>query len=224
MSLHDGHRARKKNQFLQSGLDSFADHEALELLLYYAIPRRDTNPTAHLLLKKFGSLDGVLNANVEELQQVEGVGASAAVLLTLCAQLVRRSMRATAKETLLNTVERCGRYFLPLLRGERREVLYQACLDGKGKLLICKKLSEGDVDSAMFSVRQVVHNALLYDASAVVLAHNHLSGVALPSEEDRIATRRVRAALKELNIDLMDHIIVADGDFVSMNQSGMLWR
>lgn len=222
MGIHDGHRARKKEQFLQTGLDSFADHEALELLLFYAIPRRDTNPTAHLLLQKFGSLEGVLNASVEELQSVEGVGKSAAILLSMVPAIMRRSMRATTKEKILNSVERCGKYFLELLRHERREVLYQACLDGKGKLIVCKKLSEGTADSAAFSVRQVVENALVADASMVVLAHNHVSGVALPSESDCVVTRRVREALRAVDIQLMDHVIVADNDFVSMNQSGLL--
>lgn len=222
MGIHDGHRARKKEQFLQTGLDSFADHEALELLLFYAIPRRDTNPTAHLLLQKFGSLDGVFNASAEELQSVEGVGESAAILLSMMPALMRRSMRTTGKEKILNSVERCGKYFLELLRHERREVLYQACLDAKGKLIVCKKLSEGTADSAAFSVRQVVENALVADATMVVLAHNHVSGIALPSESDCVVTRRVRDALRAVDIQLMDHIIVADNDFVSMNQSGLL--
>ena len=222
MGIHDGHRARKKEQFLQTGLDSFADHEALELLLFYAIPRRDTNPTAHLLLQKFGSLDGVFNASAEELQSVEGVGESAAILLSMMSALMRRSMRTTGKEKILNSVERCGKYFLELLRHERREVLYQACLDAKGKLIVCKKLSEGTADSAAFSVRQVVENALVADATMVVLAHNHVSGIALPSESDCVVTRRVRDALRAVDIQLMDHIIVADNDFVSMNQSGLL--
>lgn len=222
MGIHDGHRARKKEQFLQTGLDSFADHEALELLLFYAIPRRDTNPTAHLLLQKFGSLDGVFNASAEELQSVEGVGESAAILLSMMSALMRRSMRTTGKEKILNSVERCGKYFLELLHHERREVLYQACLDAKGKLIVCKKLSEGTADSAAFSVRQVVENALVADATMVVLAHNHVSGIALPSESDCVVTRRVRDALRAVDIQLMDHIIVADNDFVSMNQSGLL--
>lgn len=222
MGIHDGHRARKKQQFLQAGLDSFADHEVLELLLYYAIPRRDTNPIAHALLKKFGSLEGVFHATVEELQQVEGVGESAALLLSLLPEAISRSERSSKSEKILNTVEKCGKYFLALLDHERREILYQACLDAKGKLIVCKKLSEGNADSAAFSVRQVVRNALLSDASMVVLAHNHISGVALPSESDRIVTRRVREALRGLDIELMDHIIVSDGDYVSMNQSGML--
>ena len=222
MGIHDGHRARKKEQFLRMGPDSFADHEVLELLLFYAIPRRDTNPIAHALLNKFGSLEGVLHAEPEDLQRIEGVGESAALLLTLLPAVMRRALRVPVKEKILNSVELCGKYFLNLLKNERREVLYQLCLDAKGKLLTCKKLAEGNVDSAPFSVRQVVENALLSDASMVVLGHNHMSGVALPSESDRIVTRHAKLALQALDIQLMDHIIVSDGDFVSMNQSGML--
>ena len=222
MGLHDGHRARKKEQFRQHGLDGFADHEVLELVLYYAIPRRDTNETAHRLLQKFGSLQNVLNANVEELQKVEGVGENAALLLTLLPAVSKRALRSTGRERVLNSVDTCGRYFMTLLGQERQETLYQACLDAKGKLLSCKRLSQGSADCTALSVRQVVENALLSDASAVVLAHNHPSGVALPSDEDRAVTLWVRDALQAVDIRLLDHIIVADGDFVSMNQSGYL--
>ena len=171
---------------------------------------------------KFGSLEGVLNASLEELQSVEGVGENAAILLSLLPAISRRAMRTTGREKILNSVERCGKYFLDLLRHERREILYQVCLDGKGKLIMCKKLSEGNADSAAFSVRQVVETALVSDASIVVLGHNHVSGVALPSESDCVATRRVREALRAVDVQLMDHIIVSDNDFVSMNQSGLL--
>ena len=101
-------------------------------------------------------------------------------------------------------------------------MLYQACLDGKGKLILCKKLADGNIDSAALSVRQVVSNAVLHEAAAVVLAHNHPSGVALPSENDRAVTLLVRDALRMMDIRLLDHIVVADGDFVSMAQSGFL--
>ena len=123
---------------------------------------------------------------------------------------------------VLNSVDKCGRFFLELLAQQRQETLYQACLDAKGKLLSCKQLSQGSADCTALSVRQVVENALLSDASAVVLAHNHPSGVALPSENDRAVTLWVRDALNTMDIRLLDHIIVADGDFVSMNQSGYL--
>ena len=222
MGIHDGHRSRKRQQFLQHGADSLADHELLELALFYAIPRRDTNELAHRLIGQFGSLQNVFLAPLEELQKVEGVGESAAILLHLLPEIVKRANQKPNRERNLGSVEKCGTYFLRLLGGEHREVLYQLCLDGKGKLLACRQLSAGDMDSAALSVRQVVNNALTCGASAVVLGHNHPSGVALPSEEDIAVTLRVRDALKTLDIRLLDHIIVADGDYVSMAQSGFL--
>ena len=222
MGLHDGHRERKKQQFLRRGADSFADHELLELMLFYAIPRCDTNVTAHRLLETFGSLQGVFGASTEALQKVEGIGENAAILLHLVPDLMKRVRQTPQKERNLSSVEKCGNYFLRLLGDEQRELLYQLCLDSKGKLLACRQLSSGNMDSAALSVRQVVNNALTCDASAVVLGHNHPSGVALPSEEDRVATLRVRDALKALDIRLFDHIVVADSDYVSMAQSGLL--
>ena len=222
MGLHDGHRERKKQQFLHHGADSFSDHELLELILYYAIPRRDTNELAHRLLQQFGSLRNVFLASVEELKKVEGVGESAAILLHLLPEIGKRVQQSGMKERNLNSTEKCGNYFLRLFVGENHEVLYQLCLDGKGKLLNCRQLSQGDMDSAALSVKQVVSNALSCGASAVVLGHNHPSGVALPSEEDIAVTLRVRDALKALDIRLLDHIIVADGDYVSVAQSGFL--
>lgn len=222
MGLHDGHRRRKREQFLQHGLDSFAEHEVLELLLFYAIPRRDTNETAHLLLKKFGSLRGVLGAPAEELKKVEGVGENAAAFLALISAVERRARRTDADEKILNSVESVGKFFLRLLCDERREVLYQVCLDAKGKMINYYRLASGTASVAPVSVREVVENALRCDASGVLLGHNHPSGVALPSEEDRQITLQIRQALDTMGILLVDHIVVADGDFVSMAASGML--
>ena len=222
MGLHDGHRQRKREQFLRHGLDGFADHEVLELLLFYAIPRCDTNETAHRLLEKFGSLRGVFSAPEEELRKVKGVGAGAALLLTLLPAVEQRVYRDSREEKILNSVERVGDFFLQLLRDERREVLYQVCLDAKGKLINYTRLSSGTATAAPVSVREVVENALRCDASRVVLGHNHPSGVALPSEEDRQITLQISHALATMGIELMDHIVVADGDFVSMAASGIL--
>lgn len=222
MGLHDGHRQRKKTQFLQQGLESFADHEVLELLLYYAIPRRDTNELAHRLLQKFGTLRGVLQASTEELQQVEGVGENTAVFLTLLPAVASRLQQETFRDRVLNSVESAGAFFLYLLASERREVLYQVNLDAKGKLLNYRRLSSGTAAMTPVSVREVVENALHADASRVLLGHNHPSGVALPSEEDRQVTLQIQQALSTMGIVLSDHIVVADGDFVSMAASGML--
>lgn len=223
MSLHNGHRARKREQFNKHGLDAFADHEVLELLLFYAIPRIDVNPIAHRLMERFGSLDGVLSAPLEELMRVEGVGESAATLIRLIFPLCRRvRTAATASPVILDTTERVGAYFLDVFFGEKTEKLYEACLDAKGKLLSLHGLSEGGVDRTTLNMRRVVENALSSNASAVVLAHNHPSGIALPSEEDTLATMQIDAALRAVGVRLVDHVITADEDFVSLRQSGVL--
>ena len=223
MGIHDGHREKMRQRFMTGGLDAFADHEILELLLYYAIPRRDTNPIAHALMERYGSLPAVLAAPMEDLKRTEGIGESAAVLLHLVPQVCRRARLAqVGEDQVLNSSERAGAYLLECFDGEGREVIYQLCLDRKGKLLACKRLGEGSVASADLDVRRLVENAILTGASAVILAHNHPSGVALPSDGDYTATMRVRAALNAIGIELADHIIVADGDFVSMADSGYL--
>lgn len=223
MGIHDGHREKMRRRFLKGGLDNFADHEALELLLYYAIPRKDTNPIAHTLMNRYGSLSAVLAAPAEDLKKVEGIGESAAVLLKLAAQIGTKARLADMeKETVLNTVTRVGNYLMELFDGESNEKVYQLCLDRKGKLLSCKRLNEGGVANAELDVRRVVENAILTHASGVVISHNHPSGVALPSAEDITATHRVKRALETIGVTLVDHIIVADRDFVSLEQSGHL--
>ena len=224
MGIHDGHREKMRRRFLSGGLEQFADHEALELLLYYAIPRRDTNPIAHALIDRYGSLSAVLAAPVEDLQKVEGIGESAAILLKLVPRLCAKARLADAdrQELILNTASRARAYLLERFYGEQNEVIYQLCLDRKGKLLACKKLGEGSIASAALDVRKLVENAILHSASSVVLAHNHPSGIASPSHEDYAATDRARNALETIGVALADHIIVADGDFVSLAESGYL--
>ena len=223
MGIHDGHREKMRQRFLKGGLDSFADHEALELRRYYAGHRRDTSTSAHALVGLHGYLSAVLTAPVEDLQKVEGIGESAAILLKLAPQLYRKAKLSDAEqETVLSSVERVGAYLLERFAGEKNEVVYQLCLDRKGRLLACKKLGEGGIASADLDVRRLVENAILTGASAVILSHNHPSGVALPSRDDYAATDRAKAALNVVGVALTDHIIVADGDFVSMADSGYL--
>ena len=157
MSIHDGHREKMRQRFLTTGLDGFADHEALELLLYYALPRRDTNPIAHALMERYGSLAAVLSAPVEDLQKVSGIGESSAILLKLTAQLYRKARLAeTELETALTSSEQVGTYLLERFAGEQKEVVYQLCLDRKGKLLVCKHLGDGDATSVLLDIRRIV--------------------------------------------------------------------
>ncbi len=223
MGIHDGHRHRKREQFLRNGLDGFADHETLELLLFYAIPRKDTNELAHNLLEYFGSLRAVLSAPAEELERWPCIGENAAALLKLVPAIYQRSQTPAEEEQILNSVENTGRFFMRVFQGVTREVLLQACLDAKGRVLCCKKLSEGGVNQATTNIRTIMENAIFSGASGVILSHNHPSGIALPSREDVTMTLQVRNALQTVDVELVDHVIVADNDFVSMAANGTLF-
>jgi DNA repair protein RadC len=221
MSVHTGHRQRKKDLFLQQGPDGFADHELLEMLLFYAIPRRDTNELAHSLLEQYGTLNAIWSASPEELERFPGVGHNTAVLLKLAPAVCRRN--TADKAVILNSVNKVGAFFVQKFGdGDTFETLYQACLDRKGRLLACKNVSKGSSNSAAVSVRTIVQNALSTGASGVILAHNHPSGVALPSREDVAMTLQTRDALRVVEVELVDHVVVADGDFVSMAENGTL--
>ncbi len=221
MSIHDGHRQRLKERFLTEGLDSFTDVQVLELLLFYAVPRQDTNPIAHALLGRFGSLSQVLDAQVPELEKVPGIGHNAATLLRLVTEVGRFYQVDRMMHTqILPTVEKCGEYLVPFFYGRRNETVFLLCLDAKCKVLCCKEIGEGSVNSAGVPIRRIVETALGCNATTVVLAHNHPSGLALPSGEDVQTTHRVAAALNAVEIALADHIVVADEDFVSIVQSG----
>lgn len=222
MNIHKGHREHMRARFLQNGLEGFADHEALELLLYYAIPQKDTNPLAHALMERYGSLSAVLAAPIEDLEKIDGIGERTAILLRMV-PLLEQKARLSETEWVLDTTERLGTYLLNRFSQERDEVVFQLCLDRKGRLLACKRLGEGGTASVDLDVRRLVENALLTSASVVVLAHNHPSGVALPSPEDYVATDKARSALDTVGVDLADHIIVADRDFVSLADSGCFY-
>ncbi len=155
MPVHEGHRSRKKEQFRAHGLDAFADHEVLELLLYYAVPRQDTNPIAHRLMEKFGSLDAVFAADRAALEEVEGIGENASTLISLMFPLMRRIRASSgAHEAILSDTEQAGAYFLDLFLGEREEKLYEACLDAKGRLLACHLVAEGDTERVQLNNAQ----------------------------------------------------------------------
>lgn len=221
MSIHKDHRQRVRERYLKEGLDGFSEVQVLELLLFYVIPRQDTNPIAHRLLKRFGSLYQVLEAPVEELEKVEGIGPNAALLLSLITAVARvYAVNRTEKQKILRTIEDCGEYLKSFFIGRRSEMVYLLCLDAKCKVLGCREIGEGSVNSANVPIRRIVETALGLNATSVVLAHNHPSGIALPSGEDVLTTHRVAAALSTVDIVLVDHIIVADDDYVSMVQSG----
>jgi DNA repair protein RadC len=220
-SVHGGHRDRLRERFRQHGLDNFDDHTVLELLLFHAIPRRDTNEIAHALMSSFGTLAEVFDAPYEELLKVQGVGETAALLIKLIPQAARRyQISRTGVTAILNSSRRAGEFLLPYFFSEQDEVVYLVCLDAKCKVLGCKRLFRGGVNSATVNTRKIVETALAFNATSVILAHNHTSGIALPSPEDKVTTQRIMEALSSVDIVLAYHIIVADGDFISFSDNG----
>jgi len=223
MSIHAGHRTRLREQFLAHGLDTFADHQALELLLSFAIPRRDVNPIAHALMKHFGTLSAVFEASPQDLLEVDGLGEQSVTLIRLVTALGRRYQLDRAKaDRILDSTERTGQFVAPLFHGLTDEAVYLVCLDGSLRVTHYEKLAEGSVNALSFSIRRAVEIALKRKAVYVVLAHNHPSGLAIPNVTDIATTEQLINALAPLGIRLADHIIVAGDDFVSMRDSGHL--
>ena len=219
-NVHGGHRERLKNRFLQEGLAHFNEHQVLELLLFYCIPRQDTNPIAHALLDHFGSLQQVMEATPAELKKVAGMGDGAATFISLLNEFNRYyQVNKASTGVILNTVKECGQYLMPFFYGRRNETVYLLCLDAKGKVLCCKEVGEGSVNSAAVPIRRIVEMALGANATSAVLAHNHPSGVAIPSNEDCLTTRQLAVALAAVDITLADHVVVADDEFVSLRDS-----
>ena len=222
MGLHDGHRQRLIQRFLEEDLDNFEPHNVLELLLFYAIPRKDTNELAHVLIDTFGSLKGVFDAPYEELIKVTGIGPNTAALLKLVPSLTRTYYSSDARSIILDTSEKSGEYFLPYYIGQTEEVVRLACLDAGGKVFSNQILHRGSANAAEVNIRKIVNIALRNNAMGVILAHNHPGGLPLPSEEDVATTKSIREALMPMGILLMDHIIVAGQDYVSMARSGII--
>ena len=223
MAVHDGHRERMRERFFQNGLDGFTEIEALELLLYYAIPRQDTNPLSHSLLDHFGNLDYVLSASEQELCEVPGVGKHTAALIMLVRQMARRGeLSRTARIHTLNSVEAAASYLIPQFHGQTDEIMLLLCLDSQMRLIHSEVVSRGVVNAVIFDTRKIAEIALRRKAACILLAHNHPNGPASPSHEDDNATRSIMRALEALNIQLFDHIIVWGSTFFSYRSSGML--
>lgn len=222
LSIHREHRKRVKDRFRKEGLDNFDELHVLELLLFYGIPQGDTNPLAHKLLDRFGSLAQVLETPAEELEKVSGVGEHVSTLLALTRDISRYYMvNRSAPCRILKSTNDCGHYMVPYFMGRRDETVFLLCLDAKCKMICCKEVGSGSVNSANISVRKIVEIALAVNATSVVLGHNHPSGLAIPSEEDILTTRRVAVALDAVGVLLADHIVVADDDYVSIADSGL---
>lgn len=223
MGVHEGHRERLRRSFLENGLLGMNDINALELLLFYALPRRDTNEIAHQLLRSFGSLDGVFSASLEELCETEGIGEYAASLLLLVPEIMKKSRISKARGIRqIRSSDDAGEYLLPYFMNERDEIIYLLCLDNKRAVISCTEVGRGIVNAVDTNVRRIVEKAIKVKAVTAIIAHNHPDGIALPSREDEIFTRTLHNALETVGIRLEDHIIIADEDYISVADTGLM--
>ena len=221
-NLHEGHREKLRNRFIQDkGFENFEDHQILELLLFYAKAQADTNPLAHELIDRFGSLKGVLEARPEQLMTVPGIKAQAATLISMVVPLTRVWHRCA-----METPDRIGNsreaenYCLSILAGERTERFYVISLNAQCKVLGRRKVSEGSLSEVSAYPRMVMETALNYNAHSVLLCHNHPGGTCAPSPEDITSTIQLQQLLNGVGILVLDHIIVANDRTYSMIQHG----
>ena len=215
--MHKDHRKHTKDRFLSEGLDSFEPHNVLELLLFYSIPQKDTNETAHMLINRFGSLSAVFDAPYDDLLTVPGISEHSATLIKLIPAISHRyAMAKNSKVTKLSSIEDIGKYLVARYLGVTEETVLLLLLDNKFGLIDCVKVHEGSVNSSAITMRKLIETALFKRASMVVLAHNHPSGVALPSSDDLFTTQQVKRAFDLVEIGMLAHIIVAGDTFTNI--------
>ena len=220
-ALHKGHRQRLKQRFLSDGLDQFEPHNLLEILLFFGIPQKDTNPIAHELINTFGSLSAAFDAPFEELLKIKGMTENAAVLMKMVPAIFRRyELDKLDQSAVLKNSRDIGQYIKPFFKGKINEEFYVICLDNTCKVMSCKKLFEGTITSAQISVRKIVETALSCNCANVIVAHNHPQGLAIPSHADICVTNDIYKALKTCEIRLLDHLIVSPSDYVSLMEGG----
>ena len=217
--IHQNHRARMRKRFLEHGLDNFADHEILELLLFFAVPRGDVNPLAHRLIEEFGSLAGVLEASPVDIQKIEGAGESVATLLHLMPPLLKRYQLAKLKGKQYNNTEKLSELLMSYYADKPREAAVAVLLDNNCRLIRICEIGQGSACAVKISDRELLKAVLQYNAANVVLAHNHPRGEGLPSRADINETARLRALLQQVEVHLADHIIVTEDKWISLSSS-----
>ena len=214
-----GHRQHLRERYLREGLENFQPHEVIEMLLHYAIPRKDTKDIAKRLLARCGNLPGVLNAPPELIMQETGVSENSAILLTMLGPLFRMYTKESAKINKVTGAQALERYVVDRLRGFEVETVLLACIDNRYTLITDVIIGEGSVDESAINKRKAVEMVLKYNATAAIIAHNHPAGFALPSRADIKATIDLKNTFDAIGVRLVDHIITCPDDYISLAQS-----
>lgn len=220
-NTHEGHRSRLRKRYLDSGLDNFQDHEILEMILFNCYTRRNTNDIAHKLIDSFGSISAVFDAPVDALIEC-GVSESVATYLHMIPDICRVYFddRNKSKHKII-TMDMLGEYFVNKFIGRTDECIYLLLMDAKEKEVFCGVVSSGTTTSSDVSMRKIVDLAMRYNATYAVVSHNHPSGVAIPSKADVAMTYAVYNTLSSIGVQLVDHVIVADDEYLSFRESSI---
>ncbi len=222
-NLHSGHRDRVRQRYLTDGLDGFEDHQVLELLLFFCIPRRDTNELAHKMMKEFGSLSTLFEAEPKDICSRCGVSKNTAILVSIIPSLARRYFTSKwGEKPVLSSSTRAGEYVVSLFAGRTYEVFYIICLDSQNRVNHAALVHEGTINEAPVYPRIIVETALRHQANSVILAHNHPGGSLIPSKPDIDVTKKITNSLESISIRVMDHIIVAGDKYLSFAEKGLL--
>ncbi len=219
-TVHDGHRIRLKQRFLDNGLENFPEHVIIELLLFYGISRKNTNEIAHELINKFKSVSGVFDADINELMEIKGITEHTAILLKLIPQLLNVYVVEKQIDQKLNNVKSVCEYFKTCYVGVKLEQLKVCCLDDNLRVVDCLTVQEGNVNTVSVDVRKIIETIFKTNCSMVILSHNHPNGTAIPSNADIVTTQKIFDALKVVGISMLDHIIVAPDGVISMKDNG----
>ena len=211
--LHNGHRKRVKQRYIQEGGEGFCDHELIELLLFYCLPRKNTNSIAHELYERFGSVSGVANAGIDQLKLVDGIGDNAAVLVDLVMSFAKRiAAEQRAGKKRLNTLKKLVKYIDSVTFGARCEQVHLVMMDSTLRVIDTKLIAIGSIDEVKPTIKRVLELAILKRASAIALAHNHPNGGIEASSKDVEFTTLLKRELDIIGVRLVEHIIV-DGDY-----------
>ena len=218
---HQVHRQRQKEKFLRNGFDVFEEHEILEMLLYYAVPRKDTNQLAHRLIDSYGTFAKVCDAPVDVLQKDYGLSEAAAVLLKMLPQLAAAYMESSLDAQCID-MKNAAEILRPKFIGATVEKVAIALSDANDRLILCDVVAEGSLSATESPVRKIVDLALRHNAKYVYLAHNHPSGNILPSQSDLQVTRQLYDTLKGVGVNLVDHYIIGGSRYLSLRESGLM--
>jgi DNA repair protein RadC len=224
-NLHKGHRQRMRARYIKEGLDAFDDHQVLEMLLFYCIPRRDTNELAHKMIRKFGSLANLFEAVPKDIAERCGVSENTAVLISLIPSLSRRYNQGRwGDKPFLGDSTKAGEYAVSLFIGRTYEAFFVLCLDAQNRLNHAALVNEGTINEAAVYPRNIVEIALRYQAAKIILAHNHPGGSLQPSQADMGITKMIKNTLDAISIKVVDHIIVGGDKYFSLAEKGLLER